>query len=393
MRVLVVHNRYQQAGGEDAVARDESALLERHGITVERYERHNDEITDMARLGLAVDTLWSTRTTRELRLLADRFKPDLIHAHNTFPLVSPSLYQAAFRLGLPIVQTLHNFRMFCVQAMFLRDGKVCEDCLGKVPWRGVLHGCYRNSHAQSAVVATMLTFHRAIGTYRNKVSRYIALNEFCRRKYIEGGIPAERIVVKPNFIDFPAPEIRERSGFLFIGRLSEEKGIAVLASAALALVDGEIRVAGAGPEAHRLQRVKRVRMLGSLSGDEVRREMSQAVALLLPSICYETFPRTLVEAFACNLPVITSRIGSLAELVADGVTGLLFELGNARELSEKMAWALAHPQRMAEMGRAARARYENEFSAEVNFRQLMKIYADARAETARAQKRDSPHAL
>src|SRR5450830_1369347 len=231
MRILFIHNAYQHRGGEDSVVKAEIDLLRSHGHVVEIYGRHNDEIAAIPRLSLAGQTLWSGITVDDVARLINSFNPDVIHVHNTFPLISPSLYWAANRARLPIIQTLHNFRLLCPQAMFLRESKVCEDCLGKVPWRGVVRGCYRGSPAQSLVLASMVTLHRVIGTWRNKVTRYIALNEFCRQKFIEGGLPAERIVVKPNFVDSPASVEASREGFLFVGRLSVEKGLSTLAKA------------------------------------------------------------------------------------------------------------------------------------------------------------------
>jgi glycosyltransferase involved in cell wall biosynthesis len=374
MRILLVHNAYQNRGGEDAVVESEIALLRAHGHMVETYARSNDEVGGMSSLALARQTLWSDRTPADLAALVSRFRPDVMHSHNTFPLVSPSLYWAAARAGVPVVQTLHNFRLMCLNALFLREGKVCEDCMGHLPWRGVARACYRGSHAASAALAGMLALHRGLGTYRNKVARYIALNEFCRRKFIEGGLPAERVVVKPNFVDFDAQAETSRAGFLFVGRLSAEKGIATLAEAMWQLPNAQMRVAGDGPEAGLLEDAQGVVRLGSLPGEAVRQEMGRAMALVVPSIWYENFPRTIVEAFASGLPVIASRIGALADIVADGKTGLLFEPGNPRDLADKMAWALAYPERMAAMGRNARVRYEAEFSAEVNYRRLMEIY-------------------
>lgn len=373
-RVLFVHNAYQHKGGEDSVAAEEIALLESRGHQVETYFRHNDDIAGLSSLAAARQTVWSSRTTHDLAARVDRFRPDIIHVHNTFPLISPSLYWAAERAGVPVVQTLHNFRLLCLNALFLRKGRVCEDCLGHLPWRGVARACYRESPAASAVLAAMLTLHRGLGTYRNKVARYIALNEFCRGKFIEGGLPAERVVVKPNFVDFAAPESAPRAGLLFVGRLSVEKGVATLVRAMALLPDARLRVAGDGPEAALLDDAAGVTRLGSLPGEAVRHEMSRAVALVVPSICYENFPRTIAEAFACGLPVIASRIGALADIVCDGETGLLFEPGNPHDLAGKMAWAQAHPEQMAAMGRKARAQYEAEFSAEVNYRRLMEIY-------------------
>jgi glycosyltransferase involved in cell wall biosynthesis len=278
---------------------------------------------------------------------------------------------------VPVVQTLHNFRLMCLNGLFLREGRVCEDCQGRLPWRGVVRKCYRGSGAASAALARMLTLHRGLGTYRHKVARYIALNDFCRNKFIEGGLPAEHIVVKPNFVDFAAPAALPRQGFLFVGRLAREKGVQTLAGAAVLLPDASVRVAGDGPESALLDGVNGITRLGSLPGEAVRQEMNRAMALVIPSIWYETFGLVVIEAFATDLPVIASRIGALAVLVRDGETGLLFEPGNPQDLATKMAWALAHPEAMASMGRKARAQYEAEFTAERNYAQLMAIYADA----------------
>ncbi len=389
LRVLLVHNAYQHRGGEDAVVESELALLRSRGHVVETFFRSNDDVAGMSTLSLARQTLWSGRTSREVAERVRRFQPDVVHAHNTFPLISPSLYWAAARAGVPVVQTLHNFRLMCPNGLFLRQGRVCEDCMGHLPWRGVARACYRDSRAASGVLAGMLTLHRGLGTYRHKVARYIALNEFCRGKFIEGGLPAERVVVKPNFVDWgetrpycnPLPVGEgDRKGLLFVGRLSVEKGVATL-GAAMALSPGaQLRVAGEGPQAGLLDGVPGVTRLGSLPSAAVRAEMAQALALVVPSVWYENFPRTIVEAFASGLPVIASRIGALADIVRDGQTGLLFEPGNARDLAGKMAWAQANPQRMAAMGAAARAQYEAEFSPEVNYRRLMEIYEGVLAE-------------
>jgi len=259
----------------------------------------------------------------------------------------------------------------------LREGKICEDCVGHLPWSGIVHKCYRGSVTASAVLAGMLTFHRILGTYRNKISRYIALNDFCRNKFIDGGLPPELIAVKPNFVDTLAPLDMPRNGILFVGRLSVEKGIESLSNAAKLLPDMILRVAGDGPQTCLLDEVTGVVMLGPISTDRVRAEMNSAIALVLPSICYENFPRTIVEAYAAKLPVIASRTGSLTELVLEGETGLLFEPGNAQDMAEKLAWALSHPEKMAVMGINARSKYEAEFTADKNYAALINIYEDA----------------
>lgn len=383
VKVATVHCAYQHRGGEDSVVEDEERLLETMGDEVFRFRRSNSLIHAVSRFDLAFRTLWSHEAAISFDRFLTRVKPDVVHVHNTFPLISPSVYWISSRAKVPVVQTLHNFRLMCPQAMFLREGRVCEDCNGKLPWRGALRGCYRQSVVQSSVLASMVSVHRFAGTWRNKVTRYIALNEFCRRKFVEGGLPADRIVIKPNFVDFPAPAQAQRDGFLFVGRLSPEKGVSVLMDACRRVNAIRVKVAGTGPDADLLVGVAGVTALGSLSSEHVREQMTAAVALVLPSIWYENFPRTLVEAMGCGLPVIASRLGALAELVEDGVTGLLFQPGDAADLAEKLTWARSNPEAMLEMGRQARMRYDSRYTASENYTQLISIYSDAIAEVRR----------
>jgi glycosyltransferase involved in cell wall biosynthesis len=383
VKVLVLHNRYQQRGGEDAVVDAEVALLRAHGHEVELFMRENTQIDAMYRPRVALDALWARGSASDLADRIDAFGPDLIHAHNTFPLISPAAMWVAGRHAVPVVQTLHNFRLICPQAMLLRNGKVCESCVGRLPWPALVHGCYQGSRVRSAVTAAMVTLHRGLGTWRNRVSRYIALNEFCRRKFIEGGLPAQRIVVKPNFVDWPAPDLsRPRQGFLFVGRLSPEKGIDVLARAVAQVPQASVRVAGVGPDEALLDGLEQVTRLGTLPQGGVFDEMAAAAALVMPSIWYENFPRTLVEAFAAGLPVIASRIGALAELIDEGRTGLLFEPGDPESLAGCLRWALDHPERLREMGRAARATFEASYTPAANYRRLLAIYTESVAEQA-----------
>jgi glycosyltransferase involved in cell wall biosynthesis len=379
LRILVVHNRYQMAGGEDAVARAEIDLLRRNGHAVEVYQRDNRELSGMHALDAFAQTVWSRRTTTDLAGITVAFRPDVIHAHNTFPLVSPSLYWHAARMRVPIVQTLHNFRLLCVQGMFLRRSRVCEECIGHVPWRGVARKCYRESAPQSAAVVTMLGMHRAFGTYRRKITRYVALNEFCRRKFVEGGLPPSRIAVKPNFVDIERPPMLPRSGALYVGRLSAEKGIGVLVDAVSASPNVALDVIGSGPESAKVSGRPRINPLGWLPSDGVYERMRRAAYLVMPSVWYENFPLTLLEAFANGLPVIASRIGALRELVEHGCTGLLFEPGSAQDLARHLAWAEAFPEKMRAMGEKARAVYEARYTSRQNYVRLREIYEDALA--------------
>jgi glycosyltransferase involved in cell wall biosynthesis len=377
-KILIAHNAYQQRGGEDSVVESEIALLRARGHTVVEYRRSNDDLKNMGRLGAATQTLWSRQTKAELAALFAAEKPDVLHVHNTFPLISPSLYWAAAEAHVPVVQTLHNYRLLCPQAMLLREGSVCEDCVGKVPWRAAVRACYRESTLQSAVLSGMLTLHRGLGTYQKKIGRYIALTDFGRQKFIDGGLPAERIRVKPNFVESPAENANsEREGFLFVGRLSAEKGIDVLAQALKSAPNLLCEVIGAGPDEACLTQLSGVTLSGWQQGDYILSRMQATRALVMPSICFEGFPRTLAEAFAAGLPVIASRLGAMATSIDHGRTGLLFEPGNPTDLAEKLRWAQENPEAMATMGRAARAEYEARYTPEKNYELLMDIYAEA----------------
>ena len=376
-RILVVHNAYQHKGGEDSVVEAEVELLRARGHQVEQYSRDNSELNGAHRFATAREALWSPRTVRETAARVNKFHPDVIHAHNTFPLISPSLYWAAARAHVPVVQTLHNFRLLCAQGQFLRNGSLCEDCLGTLPWRGVINRCYRGAAGHSTLLVAMLGLHRALRTYENKVTRYIALSEFSRAKLIQGGLPPHKISVKPNFVTASPGGGGERKGGLFVGRLSHEKGVALLLAALNRLPGAMIDVMGNGPEAGAVAAHPQVRHHGHKEQSAVLATMRCTAYLVLPSITYENFPRTIVEAFACGLPVIASRLGALAEIVEDGRTGLLFEPGSPEDLAQKIAWAEADPAAMRRMGENARREYELKYTAEINYQQLMRIYQEA----------------
>jgi len=378
MKILVAHNAYQQSGGEDAVVDAEVTLLRGYGHDVEVYRRHNDELNTMPKARAALSAIWSHQSARELGDVCEIFQPDLIHAHNTFPLISPSFSWMAARRNIPVVQTLHNFRLLCPQAMFLRNGRVCEDCLGNLPWRAITRKCYRDSVLQSAVAVGMIAAHRSIGTYRNRITRYIALNAFCRDKFIQGGLPADRFRIKPNFVaSRHIPTWKNRAGGLFAGRLAPEKGLDVLIGAIGKSNSTPIRVVGSGPLEDMVRQAFKGNYLGAKTHAQVLELMQTARFLVTPSLCYETFGLTVVEAFSCGTPVIASRHGAFADLIEDGVTGLLFTPGDASDLSKKIAWSESHPEAMLKMGQAARIEYETKYTPQRNYKMLIEIYEDA----------------
>jgi glycosyltransferase involved in cell wall biosynthesis len=384
MKILAVHNRYQRPGGEDQVFVDETALLESRNHRVLRYEVHNDQVKQVNRLTLAKDTVWNTSAYRELGALIRRERPDVVHFHNTLPLVSPAGYYAARAEGVPVIQTLHNYRLLCPVALFFRDGGVCEDCMGKaVPWPGVVHRCYRGSLAASGVIATMLTIHRALRTWTEMVDVYVALTEFARNKFIEGGLPAGKIVVKPNFVA-PDPGRGQGGGgyALFVGRLAAEKGTGTMLAAWDRLGTRiPLKIVGDGPLRDRVveaaARQSNVEWLGHRPVEEVHALMGKADMLVFPSEWYETFGRVAVEAFAAGTPVIAANIGAVAELVEHGRTGLEFRPGDPEDLVTQVEWAMSHPAELRRMRDEVRAEFEAKYTAERNYRALMEIYEAA----------------
>jgi glycosyltransferase involved in cell wall biosynthesis len=384
MKILAVHNRYQRPGGEDQVFVDETTLLETRNHRVLRYEVHNDQVKQANRLALAKDTVWNTSAYRELGALIRRERPHVVHFHNTLPLVSPAGYYAARAEGVPVIQTLHNYRLLCPVALFFRDGRVCEDCIGKaVPWPGVVHRCYRGSRTASGVIATMLTVHHALRTWTEMVDVYVALTEFARNKFIEGGLPAGKIVVKPNFVA-PDPGRGQGGGgyALFVGRLAPEKGTETMLAAWDRLGTRiPLKIVGDGPLRDQVveaaARQSNVEWLGHRPVEDVHALMGKADMLIFPSQWYETFGRVAAEAFAAGTPVIAANIGAVAELVEHGRTGLKFRPGDPEDLVTQLEWALSHSAELRRMREEVRAEFEAKYTAERNYRALMEIYEAA----------------
>ena len=385
MKIVLVHNQYQQGGGEDVVFAQERRNLERAGHQVVAYHRSNLEIDNpapLARLALAKDTVWSSRTRRDFAALLAREAPDIVHVHNTFVVISPSIYSACKEHGIPVVQTLHNFRLMCPAATFYRDGNICEACADRGLWSAVRHGCYRGSRTASATVALMLATHRLLGTWRDAIDSYIALTAFSRDKFIVAGIDPRKIFVKPNFIDpDPGPRTAVGDYAVFTGRLTPEKGVVTLLQAWKQLPGHcPLQIVGDGPERLRLKafvsehNIPGIAFRGRLTREETMATVKGARFAIVPSTYYEGFPMVIAEAMACGVPIVCSRLGAMKEIVADGVTGLHFSAGDADDLMRKVAWAWRHPSEMREMGAAARREYEDYYTADRNYSLLMEIY-------------------
>lgn len=388
MKVLLAHDYYRSSApsGEDAVFRNERVLLESKGIEVILFERFNDDIDDSTfgkRLGVALDGAWSKKIYRDLTEVIRREQPDVAHFHNTFPLISPSAYAACHDNGVPVVQTLHNYRFICPGALLMRDGKPCEDCIGTTLLPALRYRCYRGSLTATGALVWTIASNRWRGTYRNRVNRYIALTQFAAEKMIAGGLPENRMEVKPNFLpDAPAVGIGGGGFALYAGRLSVEKGIQTLVNAWKNIKGLQLKVLGDGVLREQLvAQVRRdgsgVEFLGFRPRQDILSLAAEAEMMVIPSECYEGFPMAVLEAYACGTPVVASRIGSLDEIVQEGETGMKFEAGNADDLVSKVNALHTDKALLMEMRHNARAVFDQNYTAEMNYSNVMGIYQRA----------------
>ena len=381
MRVLLAHNFYRSSApsGEDGVYCNERALLE-HQFEVIPYERFNDDIDESTlkrKFRLALDGAWSRRTYQELSALIKKNRPDVAHFHNTFPQISPSAYAACQDNGVPVVQTLHNFRFICPGGLLLREGRPCEDCVGTNLVPALRHRCYRGSLPATGAVVWMLVRNRWHGTYDSLVDRYIALTEFAASRLIAGGVPKDRISIKPNFVPGVfAPGAGNGGYAVYVGRLSEEKGLRTLILAWKQLPQIPLKILGDGPLRQELidltiQNKLPVEFLGFCDRSTIIDTIGRAVLQVVPSECYEGFPMVVLEAYACGTPIVCSRIGSLDEIVEEGVTGIKFDTGDPLDLAAKvqMLWERQKPMR-----ETVRKVFDSNYSAEKNFEALLTIY-------------------
>jgi glycosyltransferase involved in cell wall biosynthesis len=388
MRILVAHSRYLSgdASGENRVVDEEVALLRGAGHTVFEWQPTPDVANGAALVRQGLDAIWSGSAVRTVSRAIREKHPDVVHVHNLYPTLSPAVVRAAASHGVAVVMTLHNYRMLCLPATLLRDGKICEDCVGRVPWRGVAHACYRRSRPASAVVAASISFHRALRSL-DAVTAFLAVGEFVKRKHVEAGWNADRIWVKSNFVAQSARRRGPGGAFLYVGRLSAEKGLDPLFR--LWPADAPLHVVGDGPERASLERIapSSVRFHGAVAADEVAGFMVRARALVLPSVCYEGQPRAILEAFAAGVPVVASALGGMVDLVEDGMTGFLARPGERDGWHRALDALRADPTSTA-MGDAALERWSSMYSPEKGLQDLENAYEGAVA-LARARSRRS----
>jgi len=388
MKILQLHNLYRFTGGEDAVVHRERMLLQQHGHQVVALERSNIEMDQWPlwrRALLPLRVMFSLESYRQVRKFCRAERPDVAHVHNVFFLLSPSVYYALNHEGVPIVQTCHNFRFLCANGLFLTEDRLCERCLAGNYFHAVVHRCYHDSRAQSLMLAATLAAHRYLGRWWDRMDAFIALSEFSRRKLIEGGLPKDRIFLKPNFQDAPPPVSEEPGDYAIVmSRLHPEKDVETAIRAFQSVEGLRLMVVGDGPLRAPLETLARdmgrekVEFKGFIGGEARFSLLRRARFLLLSSRVYENFSVSVLEAYAMGKAVVAPRIGAIAELVEDGVTGLLFEPRNPADLAARVRQLLARPGWAEELGRAARRRFEERFTPAVNYGQLMRIYDSAR---------------
>lgn len=381
MKILTVHNKYKFRGGEDECREADAQLMAANGHDIRDVIFENDTITSLNAVSVGLQSIWNSSSYKRLSDEIGKWRPDVVSVHNFFPVASPSVYYAARRHGVPVVQTLHNYRLLCPGALFFRDGHVCEDCMGKrMPWPGVLHGCYRSSRGATLAVASMLTVHNLLGTWQKQVDMFIALTEFSKRKFIEGGLPAERVTIKPNFLTAdPGAGTGDGDFVIYVGRLTVDKGLPTLIEAwKAAACAGRLIIAGDGPLAPFVMKeaslCDSISYLGKIPLAQVFDLLASARALVFPSTWYEGMPRVIVESFSRGTPIIASAIGSMPEMIVNGRSGWLVAPGDVQSLAAAMRTVFSIREEMKEIRAAARLEFEHKYTPERNYFLLAEIF-------------------
>lgn len=393
MRILVAHSFYRARGGEDVVFDAETRLLEQHGHQVFHLTTRNKDFEILGTAARLSSMIWNQDIYQQAKQMVEANQIEVVHIHNTFPAMSPSIIRAAKSGGAAVVQTLHNFRIFCPAATFLRNGSRCDQCLSSpFMWPAIRHRCYQQNRAATMATAAVYSLHRLAGTWQKHVDRFIALSEWMKDRVVNAGLPAPKVAVKRHFVDNPEPKLdRPRVGALFVGRLTEEKGLRVLLDAWSRLSTGQpLTIVGDGPLAAELQSAyskhSEIRWAGELSRLEILRLMEEAACLVVPSILDEPFGLVVIEAYSAGLPVIASRLGTLPELVSHGQSGYLCHPGDPVELAAAIDRMFSDSTPRRTFQETARAAYEARYQPETNHQLLMDIYLEALgAQSARSR--------
>lgn len=385
MKILVIHNEYLERGGEDQAVASEIRMLREYGHTVITYFRSNKEISRMGFLGKAAfllkDIYGNRSSYNDICELARKERPDIAHIHNIFLVLSPSVYRALKESHIPIVHTLHNYRLVCMKGTFYRKGNICESCLGGRFSAGIFNRCWRGSLFLSAVLAGLLHKNSKENTFLGNSDAFIALSGFSRNKFKEAGFPEDKLFIKPNFADFEFGRDKKQGYGLFVGRLVDYKGLDTLLKAYEKLNKHHLKIIGDGPMFNqlktRVKNSKNVQLLGRLSRKETLGYLAKASFVVFPSECYENMPLAIVESMGCGTPVIASDLGAMRELIDDNVTGLLFRPRDPEDLAGKIRFLTQSQEIIRQMGMNIRKEYESKFTKQNNYAILMDIYNKA----------------
>ncbi len=387
MKILLVHNYLRAPSGENTVFEQERDLLLSKGHSVVTYTLFNRDIEKMDVLRKAMIPLrsfWSFQVCSDISAIIGKEKPDVAHFHNIFPLITPAAYHACSRRGVPVVQTLHHYRIVCPGAQLFRHNAVCTECAGMHFLTGIQYGCYRNSRLFTAGISSIVLFHKWIGTWQKSIDLYIALSDFALKQYKKLGFPSDNFFVKPNFLQNPAESRHQDNGYgIYMGRLGEEKGMNCLLSALNNCPDIPFMIIGDGPLRDDVIRkisewgMKNVEYMGILPHEQCMHILAGARFHVLPSLCYEGNPMVMLEAMSAGKPSIVSDIGVLAMMVRDGVDGCTFQPGSAVGLSGQMRYLHDHAEESRTMGKKARERFDQYYSADVNHQLMMESYTRA----------------
>lgn len=388
-KILLVHNFYQQPGGEDTVFRNEKKLLEDNGHEVITYTRDNSELKGsfLKKILLPFITIFNTKTYFDIKKIIKEQNIDIVHVHNTLCLISPAVFYAAIKMKIPVIQTLHNFRMQCANGLFYRDGHICEDCVKEGLICALKHKCYRNSFFQTLAIVLMLKIHRFVGIYK-KVN-FICLTEFNKKKLLlinnkKQIVDECKVFVKPNFVfDTSSTENKNNKHskshneeyYLYVGRLDYTKGIDIVLDAFAQMPDKIIHIAGSGKEVYEdfYSKYTNIKFLGQLSSSEVESEMSSAKALIFASRWYEGQPMTIVESYKSSLPVISCSIGNMDAIVIENSTGFHFKVPDVTSLIEVMN--LFENVDVSSLRQGARKEYDKKYTDAFAYTNMIRAYA------------------
>ena len=380
MKVLLVHNFYQRSGGEETVFEEELKLIKKHGIEVINYHQNNSSIQGVsAKIGAFFRTIYSKKTVREIKAILREKKPDLVHVHNFFPLISPSVFYAAKSMNIKTVFTLHNYRIICPTATFLHNGKVVLNSI-KSPWWAFFKKTYRNSAIGTLALCLMIDIHRRIGTWNTKVDRFIVLNEFSKDLFVKWGLSKKKIIVKPNFVSNAGrneneANVEKEDHALFVGRISEEKGINVLLDA-WKEINRKLVIVGDGPLKEKYVKEGNTNIVwkGHLPKEKILSEMAKAKFLILPSICFENCPMVILESFSVGTTALVSEIGGLPNIVKHGINGYNFKVGDAISLRDNVIRMFENPNKIKELSQNAHLDYLENYTDKQNLAALLSIY-------------------